>query len=291
MRVVTDDKHYHDIGEAIREKNGTETQYKPSEMADAVRDIPSGGADFSEVESKLSNGYTNYKQYFYSNIAMTEAPVEILQHTSNARDFSNMFLGCTAMTTVPLFNVSNGTTFYQMFRDCSSLLTAPQFDLSSATTVQGMFTNCQALTTVAQFDTSNCVTFTNMFSNTSLTAVPQLNTSKGEAFGYMFNNCKKLTTVGGIDLSLATGIANMFSSCTALENITFNGVIKITGLSLSPCSKLTHDSLMSAINALYDWVTDGSGSGTYTLTLGTDNLAKLTDAEKAIATQKGWTLA
>ena len=30
---------------------------------------------------------------------------------------------------------------------------------------------------------------------------------------------------------------------------------------------------------------------TYTLTLGSDNLAKLSDEEKAIATGKGWTLA
>ena len=40
---------------------------------------------------------------------------------------------------------------------------------------------------------------------------------------------------------------------------------------------------MSIINALKSGVTQ-------TLTLGTDNLAKLTDTEKAIATEKGWTL-
>jgi hypothetical protein len=45
---------------------------------------------------------------------------------------------------------------------------------------------------------------------------------------------------------------------------------------------------MNVINILKDY----SGSGTtYTLTLGSTNLAKLTDAEKAIATEKGWTLA
>ena len=32
-------------------------------------------------------------------------------------------------------------------------------------------------------------------------------------------------------------------------------------------------------------------TSTQTLTLGTDNLAKLSDAEKQIATDKGWTLA
>ena len=47
------------------------------------------------------------------------------------------------------------------------------------------------------------------------------------------------------------------------------------------------EELNSIINALKDY----SGSGkTYTCTLGATNLAKLTDAEKAIATEKGWTL-
>lgn len=56
-------------------------------------------------------------------------------------------------------------------------------------------------------------------------------------------------------------------------------------LNLSDCTKLTHTSLVSVICALAN---DGT---THTLTLGTTNLAKLSDAEKAMATQKGWTLA
>jgi uncharacterized protein YndB with AHSA1/START domain len=45
---------------------------------------------------------------------------------------------------------------------------------------------------------------------------------------------------------------------------------------------------MNIIGCLSDY----SGSGTtHTCTIGTANLAKLTDAEKAIATEKGWTLA
>ena len=48
---------------------------------------------------------------------------------------------------------------------------------------------------------------------------------------------------------------------------------------------LTHDSLMSIINNLATVTT------TQTLTLGSTNLAKLSSEEKAIATNKGWTLA
>ena len=49
-------------------------------------------------------------------------------------------------------------------------------------------------------------------------------------------------------------------------------------------NKLTHNSLMSIINNLAEVST------TKTLTLGSTNLNKLTADEKAIATNKGWTL-
>lgn len=78
-----------------------------------------------------------------------------------------------------------------------------------------------------------------------------------------------------------------FENCISLEHIIFEGVIG-QNIDLHWSTKLTHESLMSIINALKDY--SGSGS-TYTCTLGEANLAKLTDAEKAIATEKGWTLA
>ena len=41
--VTTNNQYYTDIANAIREKNGTETQYKPSEMAAAIQAISGGG--------------------------------------------------------------------------------------------------------------------------------------------------------------------------------------------------------------------------------------------------------
>ena len=69
-----------------------------------------------------------------------------------------------------------------------------------------------------------------------------------------------------------------------MKTITGNPNFKVS-LNLSSCSKLTHDSIMVVINGLQT-VTE-----TQTLTLGSENLAKLTEADKKIATDKGWTLA
>lgn len=47
--VKTNDKHYADIASAIREKNGEETTYNPSEMAEAIKVLES-----REVVSSLN---------------------------------------------------------------------------------------------------------------------------------------------------------------------------------------------------------------------------------------------
>ena len=101
-----------------------------------------------------------------------------------------------------------------------------------------------------------------------------------------FQNCKKLESLhlpSGFGRN-ASGLQNCFNECPSLTTITGNPNFKVS-LNLSPCSKLTHDSIMVIINGLQTVTT------TQTLTLGSTNLAKLTEADKKIATDKGWTLA
>ena len=81
----------------------------------------------------------------------------------------------------------------------------------------------------------------------------------------------------------AINLSSCFGKCTALKTITGNPNFKVS-FSLSDSTELTHDSIMVVINGLQT-VKD------QTLTLGTTNLAKLTDDEKKVATDKGWTLA
>ena len=153
-----------------------------------------------------------------------------------------------------------------MFQDCESLVTIPQLDTSNVTNMGSMFDSCTSLTTIPQLDTSKVTNMSYMFEScTSLTSIPRLDatslTSASKMFGYSWDSLNQFTTFGGL-----------------------NG-LKID-LDLSPCEALTHDSLMNVINEAAD-VT----SSPKTLTLGSTNLAKLTDNEKAIATNKGWTLA
>lgn len=123
---------------------------------------------------------------------------------------------------------------------------------------------------------------------TRLTAIPEVNVSNSTSTTYLFGNCNNLTKIEKLILSDSgeQDLSNAFSSCGKLVDIVIEGVIGTNGLNMSACP-LSHDSLLSVINALKDYAGDTS---THTCTLGATNLAKLTDAEKAIATEKGWSL-
>ena len=177
-------------------------------------------------------------------------------------NMSHMFYECGNLKTIPLINTSSVTDMTSMFRNCPSLTTIPQIDTSSVTIMAAMFYNCTSLTTIPQINTSSVTDMSSMFrSCTSLTTIPQINTSSVERMAGMFQICSSITDLGGF----------MGLKCN---------------LDLSPCRAITHDSIMNVINKAAD-----VSSNPQTLKLGSTNLAKITDEEKSIATNKGWTLA
>lgn len=122
-----------------------------------------------------------------------------------------------------------------------------------------------------------------------LTRLGVINGTSANNFQLTFAYMLKLVTIDKLVLRPAGDqtFSNTFTSCRALQNITIEGVIG-NNISFSDSKLLTHDSIISIISCLQDLT--GTGN-TRTLTLGATNLAKLTDAEKAVATEKGWTLA
>jgi hypothetical protein len=84
------------------------------------------------------------------------------------------------------------------------------------------------------------------------------------------------------------GLSSIFQSCPNLEHVIIEGTIGQNGFNVSASTKLDLESLLSILNALANKTGDTSAS--WVCTLGAANLAKLTDAQKAIATDKGWTL-
>ena len=205
--------------------------------------------------------------------------------TSKETDMTRMFYQCNSLTSVPLFDTSNVEGMYGVFYQCTSLTSVPLFDTSKVTNMGSMFSGCSSLTSIPQLDTSKVTNMSSMFQNcNSLTSVPLFDTSNVTDMPFMFSGCSSLASVPLFDTSKVTNMFFMFQNCNSLT--TLGGFLNLkTNLGISNSPNLTHDSLMNVINKAAD-VTSSSK----TLTLGATNLSKLTDAEKAIATNKGWVL-
>lgn len=104
----------------------------------------------------------------------------------------------------------------------------------------------------------------------------------------MFYRAENMVKINGITFNEHTTFSNTFYRCNKLEELYVYGMIGQNGLVLQWSTKLTHDSLMSIINALVD--KSGDTSETWKITLGTENYARLTADEISIAEQKGWNI-
>ena len=161
---------------------------------------------------------------------------------------------------------------YMMFRDC--LIVGDLTKILEDLGISLSFSGCTNL----QYAFYNC-----KFTKTGLVDFTAVTSTAMSAFEYSSD----LETVE-IKVNENTVFNQMFTNCTALINLVIHGTIGQNGFNVSWSTLLSHDSLMSIINALQD---KSGTTGSWVCTLGTVNLDKLSDAEKAIATQKGWSLA
>lgn len=154
-----------------------------------------------------------------------------------------------------------------------------------------LFTSSPISKVPCLLDTSTSTNFNYMFAVSNIVDAPTLDLTKCgvDNFQYTFYSAAKCKSIKLINVQETLKFTASFTGCTALESITFDGTIG-NNISFSKSSNLTHASIMNIIEHLRDLVADGITTKT-TLTLGATNLEKLTDEEKAKATQKGWTLA
>ena len=172
-----------------------------------------------------------------------------------------MFYYCIYLTTVPLFDTSNVMNMSNMFNSCYKLTEVPLFNTTKVTNMSSMFYNCNKLIAIPLFDTSHVTNMHGMFEQCNyLSEVPQLDTSNVTDMNYMFTGCSNLKTIHMININAS--------------------------LYIGASTKFTREALLEIIGNL-----KAQTSGTKTLTMGSTNLAKLTEEDKAIATNKGWTLA
>ena len=270
----------------------------------------------------INNKVTSLASMFIDCWALTDLNITNW-NTSGVTNMSNMFGNCRRLKNLDAaadFNYSAVTTIASMFSGCHSLESIPDFSniaFPKMTTLASLFNNCISIKEVRLTGISAplCTTMANMFQNCyeteyiSLTDfdMPAL-TSVGSMFVNNFNlkvlrisnwSASKITTASSfiqnnfslskmsvdLDFSKITSLSNMFSACLSLKGISNFPLMPKLALTLSQSTIYTAESLVQILNAI------PSGVSALKLTLGSINLNKLTDTQKAVATSKGWTLA
>ena len=205
-------------------------------------------------------------------------------NTSKVTNMNIMFSSCYSLQSIPELDTSNVTYMQSMFYSCHFLQSIPVLDTSKITNMNSMFQNCYSLQSIPELDTSKVTNMQQMFSScSSLQSIPELDTSNVKNMNYMFDNCESLQSIPELDTSNVTNMRNMFSSCSSLQRI--NLLNPAVSFSISASTMFQREDLLTILNNLATVETS------QTLTMGSTNLAKLTDTDKLIATEKGWTLA
>ena len=251
-----------EIADAIREKTGTTDLIKPSEFASKVNDVYQAGkkSQYDEFwDSFQANGERTRYDFAFGGTGWKQDTLKpkYLIKPPSGDDYAmvSMFSWCNWL----------GDNLNKQPIDFS--LIADKFDFSQVTSANFAFQNAYISNIYADF--SNCDTLTS-------------------TFNHNFNGETKNVT---LKVSEKTKFSNTFDyGLSSYVTFTDDSVIGQNGLNLTRWVAMQHDNLMSVINALKDYSEDTSGTQ-WVVTLGTTNLAKLSETEKAIATEKGWTLA
>ncbi len=165
------------------------------------------GGDFTTSNIKWF-GYL-----FYGCSGLVELDLSELDTTS-ATDMTDMFWGCSSLTTLTLgsnFKTSNVTSMRDMFNGCSSMTNLTDivktFDTSKVENMGHMFHKCTGLTSLdlSTFDTSSLEDTNKMFGDcinlVTIYVSDSFVTDEVTSSGNMFNSCSKLTGGNGTKYS------------------------------------------------------------------------------------------
>lgn len=184
-----------DIADAIRAKTEAQITYKPTEMADAINNIETGGGALVYDANGLS-----IQQWF-------NAPVTIAEGVTST---FNMFLNCNNFNQ-PVTIPNSVTTTFNMFRNCRSF-NQPVTIPNSVTVVTNMFSDCLSFNQPVTIPNSVTSTF-NMFRGCRRFNQPVTIPSSVQATADMFNSCTNLNQPVIISDN-ATNMLSMFYNCT-----------------------------------------------------------------------------
>lgn len=270
MRKVYEEEKISAIADAIREKTGSAKTYTTTEMPNGINEVYQKGEEvmLDAMWEAIQGGgkRTNYSSNFFDYTKYTK------------RTFKPKYDICPTGA-----NTYDWTQNNMPGADKSLLRIEGQVNMKELEEEQGM-----------KFDFSQCTNFTRAFCQGLFDELNVIDVSNATSLIYTFyggylnvayDDLKIKRIEHLICSEITTFDTGTFGYADALYYIGFEGVIgKSINLRHSP---LTVESMNKLFACLKDYSTIG---GSYTVTLKADREAMLTDEEKAVATNKGWTL-
>jgi len=138
-------------------------------------------------------------------------------------------------------------------------------DTSKATILEQMFSNNARLTRVGVIDISNAGTRTSG----------------------LFSFCAKLVTIDKLVVAANNAFVSIFQNCDALENLTVEGAIGVSGLNVQWSTKLSKVSIISVVNALSETT---SGLSVTLSKIAVNNVFTTAEWATLAGTKSNWTI-
>ena len=220
-----------------------------------------GCSNLSEINIPDGTLYDIKTDAFSSSGVTNDCVKNIVSHANSIGNY--IFRSCLSLTDVEVNVFSD-----YMFAHCTNLISAKSTQATTCGT--SVFYGCTNLTTASLADGITNIGVQIFYGCTSLKTV------------YLPSS---ITTASASCLTISN--ANyIFYNCTALEDVQLGQDWNMS-LRLNVSNNLTVNCMVGIFNNLKDL----TGETAKTLTLGSANILKLTDEQRAIAINKNWTLA
>lgn len=164
---VTDDKHFQDIADAIRQKNGSTETYKPNEMADAIKELncPFDLLKYGIGQEQSDKLNTMFQNQIEENFNLFESKRTALSWNQIAIRNKNVFY-------IPF--VTECTSCAEGFYE-SGLKTLDNFNFKNITgSCNACFVGCNLDRLPEEINFIKCTNLVNLFQNTKFEYVPEI---------------------------------------------------------------------------------------------------------------------
>lgn len=218
--VLVNETALHDIADAIREKNGSQDTYKPSEMADAISDIESevtgGTVDELAMNTWPSGAITITTSEVKNRAFANKTGITSVNMPNCTTINATAFADCTGITSVNAPSLTTITGSYN-FQNCTSLATFNAPNLTSGNSSQAF-----ANTIITNVHFENLTLCNSLLQNMKQLVTAVLPNSVNNYAG--MTNCTKLQKA---DIKGGDSLTNAFSGCTVFDTLVIRNTARI----------------------------------------------------------------